>query len=109
MKVLSHFVWRVLPRFLILTRSIQFQAILSLAALPSTSGILNLPIFGNQYLITEYKYPTDSRAGLRNRGQYARQFGPGGEDLIEQLGRGHHPGHGLHEGQHRGRSRGGRL
>ena len=80
----------------------------SLVALPPTSGLLNLPIFGNKYLVTEFQYPTDPGAGQRNRAQYARQFGPGGQDLIEELGRGHHPGHALQGRQHRG-SRGLRL
>jgi len=72
--------------------------------LPSTYSILNLPILGNRYLVTEFHYPTDPGAGQRNRAQFARQFGPRGELLIEELGRGHHPGQ-----QRRGRSRGGRL
>ena len=29
---------------------------------------------------------------MRNRAKYARQFGSGGKDLVDQLGKGHAPG-----------------
>merc|ERR1712046_344320 len=50
-------------------------------------GVLNLPILGNQYIVTEFQFPTNPRDGERNRAEYARQFGPRGERLIEELGK----------------------
>merc|ERR1719318_1026612 len=67
-------------------------ALLLLPAPTSPSGLLNLPIIGNKYLATQFKYRNDPRAGMRNRAEFARQFGTGGQDIVDQLGKGHAPG-----------------
>ena len=63
-------------------------------SLHTAAGVLDLMLLGNKYLKTEFSYPTDPGAGLRNRAEYARQFGPGGERLIAELGLGHTGGGG---------------
>merc|ERR1711863_170516 len=68
---------------------------LVLLCLQLTSASAPLSLFGSSYLFTEYKYPVDPGAGHRNRAEYARQYGPFGEELIREFGLGHHPGHGL--------------
>merc|ERR1712018_458793 len=50
---------------------------------------LDISILGNKFINTDFKYRTDPSAGLRNRGEYARQFGHRGELLVEELGKGH--------------------
>merc|ERR1712024_393343 len=52
----------------------------------------DLSILGNKYINTDFKYHTDPGAGIRNREEYARQFGFMGEHLVEELGKGHHSG-----------------
>ena len=51
-----------------------------------------LSLFGSKYLFRQFSYPTSHLAGRVNRVEYARQFGSWGEQLIKQLGRGHHLG-----------------
>jgi len=54
-------------------------------------------LFGSNYLFTEFKFPTDPRAGVNNRAAYARKFGPFGTKLIADLGNGvHHKNHQHH-------------
>merc|ERR1712210_241465 len=59
---------------------------LVLLCLQLTSASAPLSLFGSSYLFTEYKYPVDPGAGQRNRAEYARQYGPFGEELIRSLG-----------------------
>merc|ERR1712037_845366 len=72
---------------------------LVILCLQLTSASAPLSLFGSSYLFTEYKYPVDPGAGHRNRAEYARQYGPFGEELIREFGLGHHPGHGLENRQ----------
>merc|ERR1711963_111270 len=53
-------------------------------------ALLDLSILGNKYINSDFKYNTDPGAGVRNREEYARQFGQMGERLVEELGKGHH-------------------
>ena len=55
-----------------------------------------LSLFGSKYLFRQFSYPSSHLAGRVNRVEYARQFGSWGEQLIEQLGRGHHLGRRAH-------------
>jgi len=65
-----------------------------LLLLPTASYCLGpLSLFGSPYLYRQYSYPANHRAGRANRGQYARLYGRWGQDLIFQLGRGHHVSH----------------
>merc|ERR1711936_908677 len=85
---------------------------LVLLCLRLTSAVAPLSLFGSSYLFSEHKYPVDPGAGHRNRAEYARQYGPFGEELIREFGLGHHPGHGLENrppprGYHTGRQRAG--
>ena len=64
---------------------------LSLLKPPPSAGLLRLPLLGNKYLATKFTYKIDPGAGKRNRAEFARQFGEGGEKLVEALGKGHQP------------------
>merc|ERR1712203_9686 len=75
---------------------------LVLLCLQLTSASAPLSLFGSSYLFSEYKYPVDPGAGQRNRAEYARQYGPFGEELIREFGLGHHPGHSLENRPPRG-------
>ena len=55
-----------------------------------------LSLFGSKYLFRQFSYPSSHLAGRVNRVEYARQFGSWGEQLIKQLGRGHHLGRRAH-------------
>ncbi|XP_023349626.1 uncharacterized protein LOC111718302 [Eurytemora carolleeae] len=45
-----------------------------------------LSLLGNSYIFTDQTYITDPQAGERNRGVYAKQYGPFGDDLVLALG-----------------------
>ena len=48
-----------------------------------------LSLFGSKYLFRQLHFPSSHEAGRINRGEYARQFGIWGDNLIKQLWRGH--------------------
>merc|ERR1712001_490879 len=63
--------------------------LLMLVVAEVTLCTLDISILGNKFINTDFKYRTDPSAGLRNRGEFARQFGHRGELLVEELGKGH--------------------
>ena len=86
-------------QFIAVSHLCLFQALISLICPTTTSGLLNLPIFGNKYLATQFKFRNDPGAGKRNRAEFARQFGDGGQDLVDQMGKGHTPVSGEHDSE----------
>ena len=57
--------------------------------MPLATCTAPLSLFGSSYLFSPVSFPSREGAGERNRAEYARQYGVGGERLVAELGRGH--------------------